>query len=192
MESCKEINLAQQVTAKELFDRVLEWFRLNYGNYDFFMERDVEWTLHQKFRETVASGNLPFEVFNNFPIMKGDRRGICTDLAILNMQGKVEVAVELKFEPDHQRGFGPRRNVWPTRLNPSVVFWKAGVEKDVERAQQYVSKGKAKMAVTMFVDEGGLFRHRRPPSSETKWVDWKCGGSNPRMISLLIGFFVTC
>ena len=182
--------MTQQVTAKELFDEVLKWFRLNYGNYDFFMERDIEWTLQQKFSEIITSNNLSFEVFNNYPIMKGGRGSVCTDLAILNRQGEVEVAVELKFEPDHQRGYGPKRNVWPTRLNPSVVFWQDGVEKDVLRAQQYVSQGKAKMAVTMFVDEGGLFRHRRPPSSEAEWVDWECGGNNPRMISLLIGFFV--
>jgi hypothetical protein len=183
--------LASQVTAEELFNQVLDWFRVNCGNYEFFMERDVEWALQQKLREKAATGNLSFEVFNNFPIMGSDRRSICADLAILDMQGEVEVAVELKFEPDHRRGFGPRRNTWPTRLDPSVVFWKEGVEKDVERAQQYVSQGRAKIAVTMFVDEGGLFRHRRPPSIKTEWVDWKCGGNNPRTISLLIGLFVT-
>jgi len=132
---------------------------------------------------------LPFKVYNDFPMLKARRRSLTTDLAILNKQDEVELAIEFKYEPDHQRGIGINRNIWPSKLSPSVVFWgKEGVKKDVERAKQYVNQKKAESAVTIFVDEGGLFRHRKPYRG-TRWIDWNCGGKNPRRISLLIGYF---
>lgn len=178
-----------QISVMKLFEQALDWFRSNYGNYEFFAERDVVWTIQQKLREIIIENNLPFEVYNDFPILKARRRSLTTDLAILNKQNEVELAVEFKYEPDHQRGSGINKNIWPSKLSPSVVFWgKEGVKKDVERARQYVDQKKAKLASILFVDEGGLFRHRKPHQN-TKWVDWNCGGRNPRKISLLIGYF---
>jgi hypothetical protein len=43
--------------------------------------------------------------------------------------------MEFKYEPDHRR-----RGFWPTKF--PVVFWKEGVGKDIERASQYVKKGR--------------------------------------------------
>lgn len=180
--------MREQTTAENLFKQVLDWLKLNYGNYDFFVERDLVWTFHQRLKEMICESNLPFEVYNDFPMIKAERRSLCTDLAILNQRNEVELAVEFKYEPDHQRGFGAKRDIWSSKLSPSVVFWgKEGVEKDVERARQYVSQKKAKVAISLFIDEGGLFRHRQPPQN-TKWVDWSCGGKKPRKIALLIGY----
>jgi len=121
--------------------------------------------------------------------MKVQRGSITTDLAILNDRNEVEVAIEFKYEPDHQRGRGVNKSIWPTKLSPSVVFWgKEGVEKDVKKAKQYVDQKKAKLAIVVFVDEGGLFRHRDPHPG-TNWVDWGCSGEKSRKISLLIGYF---
>jgi hypothetical protein len=181
--------MSEQTTAKKLFEQTLEWFGSNYGNYEFFLERDLVWTIQQKLREIIAENSLQFEVFNDFPIKKAQRRSLTTDLAILNKRNEVELAIEFKYEPDHQRGVGIEKNIWPSKLNPSVVFWgKDGVKKDVERARHYVDQKKAKLAMTIFVDEGGFFRHREPHQG-TKWVDLNCGGKNPRKISLLIGCF---
>jgi len=178
-----------QIIAEELFEQTLEWLRLSYGNYDFFLERDLVWTVQQKLREIITENGLQFEVYNDYPIMKAQRRSRTVDLAILNKRNEVELAVEFKYEPDHARGSGAKRDIWPSKLNPSVVFWgKDGVGKDVERARQYVGQKKAKKAMTVFVDEGGLFRHRMPHQG-TKWVDWNCGGKKPRKLSLLIGSF---
>ena len=182
------VGMSRQITAKKLFEQALEWFRSNYGNYEFFTERDVVWVIQQKLREMIAKNLLSFEVYNDFPIVKARRRSLTTDLAILNKQNEVELAIEFKYEPDHQRGVGINKNIWPSKLSPSVVFWgKEGVKKDVERARQYVDQKKAKLAITIFIDEGCLFRHREPHQN-TKWVDWNCG-KNPRKISLLTGYF---
>ena len=180
--------MSEQTSAEKLFTQVLDWFQLNYGNYDFFVERDVVWTFQQRLTEMVCENNLPFEVYNDFPMIKAERRSFCTDLAVLNRRNEVELAVELKYEPDHRRGFGVMRDIWPTKLSPSVVFWgEEGVEKDVERARQYVSQRIAKSAISLFIDEGGLFRHRQPPQN-TKWTDWNCGGKKPRKVAMLIGY----
>src|SRR6266700_1948153 len=70
---------------------------------------------------------LPFRVFHDYPILPGKRRSLCVDLAILNTDSLVEVAVEFKYEPSHNRS-----DIWPTKLKPSVVFWgDDGVGKDV-------------------------------------------------------------
>lgn len=182
--------MSKQITAKELFEQTLEWLRSNYGNYEFFLERDLVWTIQQRLRKVTAEDDLQFKVYNDFPIAKGQRRSLTTDLAILNKRNEVELAIEFKYEPDHQRGVGGNRNIWPSKLNPSVVFWgKEGVGKDVERARQYVDQKSAKAAMTVFVDEGRLFRHRQPHPN-TKWFDWNCDGKKPRKISLLIGYFL--
>ena len=186
---CAAVKMNTQTTAKELFEQTLEWLRSNYGNYDFFLERDLVWTVQLKLREMIAENNLQFEVYNDFPIMKAQRRSRTVDLAILNKRNEVELAVEFKYEPDHKRSFGAKKDIWPSKFDPSVVFWgKDGVGKDVKRAKQYVDQERAKEAMTVFVDEGGFFRHREPHQG-TKWIDWNCGGRKPREISLLIGYF---
>lgn len=162
--------------AKKLFDQALDWFRVNYGEYEFFMERDLVWVLQQKIWEMIDEDGVPLEVYHNFSIAD-----VQTDLALLNKENEVELAIEFKYEPDHRR-----RGFLLTRF--PVVFWREGVGKDVERAKQYVKQEKAKIAIAIFVDEGSYFRHRKPYSN-TKWVDWNCGGKNSRKISLLVGDF---
>ena len=106
---------------------------------------------------------------------------------ILNEDNQVELAIEFKYEPDHERGKGPNNDIWPTKLDPSVVFWgKEGVLKDVERCKKFIKKEVAKVAVSIFIDEGGLFRHRDPHSG-TKWIDWD--SIDKQKISILIGYF---
>lgn len=183
------IELSKEITAEKLFEMTLDWLKLNYGDYEFFAERDLVWTMQNKLRAITIADNLSFKVYNDFPIIKAMRRSLTTDLAILNERNEVEVAVEFKYEPDHQRGTGATKSIWPSKLSPSVVFWgKEGVAKDVERAKRYVDQKKSKLGIAVFIDEGRLFRHRHPHLG-TKWIDWDCSGRNPRKISLLIGIF---
>ena len=67
------MKMSEQITAREMFEQTLEWLKSNYGNYDFFLERDLVWTIQQKLREIIAEDNLQFEVYNDFPIAKGQR-----------------------------------------------------------------------------------------------------------------------
>lgn len=166
--------------AAELFENALEWLRLNYAQFQFFAERDVVWTLQRYISSQIKLQGKPYSVFNDFPILPGNRRSICADLVLLNEENSIEVAAEFKYEPSHLR-----RDIWPTKLNPSVVFWgNDGVKKDVERVQEFVERRKAKIAYSIFIDENGLFRHRLPHPG-TIWVDWKISDEIPHRVSLL-------
>jgi len=128
--------------ASELFEHAIAWLKDNYGQFQFFVERDIVWTLQQYLVSQIKEYGLPFRIFNDYPILPGNRRSLCADLAILNTDSLVEVAAEFKYEPSHTRG-----DIWPTKLKPSVVFWRDdGVGKDVKRVQDYVAMGKAKVA----------------------------------------------
>ena len=126
----------------------------------------------------IEDHNLPYKVFNDYPILPAKRRSICTDLAILDRKDSVKVAIEFKYEPSHRRS-----DIWGTKF--PVVFWgDDGVRKDIKRAQEYVTKGVAKAAYSVFIDEGGYFRHQEPhPGSE--WIDWGPGEASLNRVSLL-------
>jgi len=164
----------------------LVWLWEHYGEFRFFTERDVVWTMQRRFLDTIKQQGLPFSVFSDFPIQPGARRALSADLAILRPNERVAVALEFKYEPDHRRGHGSEREIWPTKLSPSVVFWGAeGVLKDIERIRQWVSDGRTEAGFTIFIDEGGLFRNREPhPGAE--WFDIQSGGNRGRRISVLL------
>ena len=156
------------MSATELFENAMDWLREHYGEYRFFAERDVVWTVQKHILATIEDAQLPYRVFNDLTISKGIR----ADLAILDA-GSIEVAVEFKYEPSHSRSTERGGDIWPTKLDPSVVFWTGAgsVAKDVQRTREYVEQGKAKAAYSVFIDEGGEFSHRNPhPGSE--WRDW--------------------
>lgn len=156
-----------------MFENAMEWLREHYGEYRFFAERDVVWTVQMRIAAQIQNAGLPYRVFNDHTLSKGTR----ADLVVLD-GGSVAVAAEFKYEPSHARSTGYGGDIWFTKLSPSVVFWTvpqaskdSSVEKDVQRVRQYVDEGKANAAYSVFIDEGGAFSHRDPhPGSE--WQDW--------------------
>jgi hypothetical protein len=171
---------------ERVFLESLDWLRTQYGSYRFFAERDLVWTLQEDLRGRLARAGLPSLVFNDFPMLKGNRRALSADIALVDPHGHVALAAEFKYEPDHRRG-GPHAEIWPTKLQPSVVFWDTeGVLKDVQRIREFVDQGRTPVAYSIFVDEGGHFRHRSPHPG-TEWQDWDCGGARPRRVSVLLG-----
>ena len=154
--------------ATDLLENALEWLRENYSNFRFFAERDVVWTVQMRLIKVIEAQQLPYTVFNDYPILPGKRRSLSADLAILSRDGSVQVAVEFKYEPSHSR-----RDILSSKF--PVVSWGAdGVGKDMNRVQEFVAKGKARVAYAVLVDEGGYFRSR-PPHPGGKWVDWGNG-----------------
>lgn len=153
--------------AVELFEGAISWLRENYGGFRFFVERDIVWTIQTHIIGLIGKQNLAYRIFHNFPVLPGKR----PDLAILAPDNSIEVAAEFKYEPSHDRKF---TDVWPTKL--PVVFWEAGVGKDMERIEEFVSRGKVKVAYLVFIDEGGDFRWREP-FTNSEWIDWSSGVS---------------
>mgnify|MGYP001567068831 CR=1 FL=1 len=167
--------------AKELFDEALEWLKKNYNKHDFFNERDIEYRLHKYIKDKISEKNLPFQVFNDWPLESGRKY---VDLVIRKKDEtsdfKVEVAIELKYEPDKKRGGDDLRK---GKLEQSTVFWcnkqgQSSVEGDIKRAHDYVWDKKATAAYAIFVDEGCRFyyKHKHDKPDVAKWDEgWKKG-----------------
>jgi hypothetical protein len=172
--------------ADSLFRDTLEWLRQHYGDYRFRLERDLVWTIEERLCAVVEERRLPLRVFGGYPIGAARPRRMNVDIALLDEAGRLALAAEFKYEPDHQRG-GASGDVWPTKLVPSVVFWtgEGSVLKDVQRINELVASGWAAVAYLVFVDEGGQFR-RYPPHPGAAWQDWNCGGLRPRQVSVLL------
>ena len=158
------------IAAKEVLEEALEWLRENYPVYRFFVERDVVWTVQSKIAQQIAEAHLPYKVFNDHPVLPGTRRHISADLALLEVQtGAIEVVAEFKYEPSHQRA-----DVDILKQKLPVVFWGEGVIEDTRRIREFVSRGRAKAAYAVFIDEGGYFR-KRPAPPGSQWREWGNG-----------------
>ncbi len=152
--------------AYQLFNDTMIWLRDNYSGFCFFTERDVVWIVQTQMCQRIIDSKLPYKVFNDYPMIKGNRRSLSTDLAILDADNNVQVAIEFKYEPDHRRGGNDIiKEKFP------VVSW-SEVGKDIERIYEYIAKNKAQYACSIFVDEGGAFHHR-PAHPRSEWMDWK-------------------
>ena len=152
--------------AVELFEATLRWLQSRYSDFRFFTERDIVWTVQLRLLAEIAELGLPYRAFNDHTI----RRGIRADLVILDGDS-LEVAAEFKYEPSHDRAVDLGGDIWSSKF--PVVFWtgEGSVEKDVQRVQDYVQHGNAKAAYSVFIDEGGAFRHRDPHPGG-RWSDW--------------------
>lgn len=163
--------------AHDLFDDAVEWLRLGYGEFVFFAERDLVWTLQTRMRREIDDRGLPLRVYNDYPVLLGTRRARSADLVLLDGD-EVALAVEMKYEPSHAR-----TDILQGKL--PVVFWGVeGVAKDIGRVREFVASGRVDRAISMFVDEGGAFRHR-PPHPGSRWIDWSVEGPDWLRPSLL-------
>jgi hypothetical protein len=147
----------------DLFEEAMQWLSDHYRDFRFYTERDIVWTVQSSLNDRIKAARLPYRVFDDYPMLPGQR----ADIVILE-NDTVEVAVEFKFEPSHARS---GVDILPSKF--PVVFWdKEGVGKDVRRVREFVSHGTARVGYSIFIDEGGYFRHR-PAHPGSYWLDWK-------------------
>ena len=59
-----------------LFEDTLDWLRINYDEFRFFVERDLVWTAQKRLSLQVAERDLPLSVFNDYPMLPGNRRSL--------------------------------------------------------------------------------------------------------------------
>ncbi|HCS53140.1 hypothetical protein [uncultured Rubinisphaera sp.] len=157
------------LSPNDIFLDALAWFVESYDDFTFYTERDLVWTIQSRISKTLTQLDTPLRVFNDYPILRANRRSLCVDIAIMAPDSnRIELAAEFKYEPDHSRTDIPKTKF-------PVVFWgKDGVAKDIERAQQFVNEKQTLICYTIFVDEGGAFRHRDPHPNST-WESWGDG-----------------
>jgi hypothetical protein len=155
------------LTAVSLFDEAIDWLRQHYGEYEFWAERDLVWTVQTRLRRMITERRLPDSVFNDYPLLPGTRRARSADLVIRDADRTVLVAAEFKYEPSHDRA---EFRELPGKL-PAVFWGIDGVAKDLMRIREFVDQARARAAIAVFVDEGGYFRNR-PAQPGSAWRDW--------------------
>jgi hypothetical protein len=154
--------------ASALFEESVAWLQQHYGEFEFWVERDLVWTVQGRLRELISERGLPWTVFNDYPLLPGSRRARSADLVIRDAASGVLIAAEFKYEPSHHRA---EFRALPGKL--PVVFWGMdGVAKDLAQIHEFVDVGAAFAAFVVFIDEGRHFRHR-PAHAGAEWRDWE-------------------
>jgi len=170
--------------AATLFENTMDWLRDAYGEYRFFSERDIVWTVQLRLLEEVEQANLPYRVFDEHKIRKSARSG--ADLAIVE-GGSVAVAAEFKYEPSPER----KAPLQPESKGNSLTRKRARqraqdilgsklprcdwgeIEKDIEKVRVYFHEDAVPASYAILIDEGGHWcrlYHNPPDGSE--WRDW--------------------
>ena len=111
----------------------------------------------------IAKRRLDLQVSSDHLLERGPERARRADLALVDPKGRVDVALELRWEPDH------RRPDLPTAKLPQVS-WKAIVG-DAQRVRRWVKDGRCAVGMSVFLDEAGYYRIREAPRGTT-WQDW--------------------
>jgi hypothetical protein len=159
----------------DLFEQTFSWLQEHYAEFRFFTERDIVWTVQNRLVDLIRTAKVECRVYNDYPMLPGQR----ADIAIIE-NGIADVAVEFKYEPSHMRsGVDILSSKFP------VVFWdRDGVGRDVGRIREFVRQGKIRVGYSVFIDEGGYFRHRSPhPGSH--WLDWDVSIDGTGHVSIL-------
>jgi len=158
--------------AYKLFKESLDWLRENYGSFTFFTERDLEWMLQTHIADEITQKNLPYRIFNDWPIERGKKYA---DLVIRSTtesdEFKVEVAIEIKYEPDHKR-----KDFRKKKLESPIVSWsdntnQSSVTGDVKRIKTFVEADRAVTGYAIFIDEGSYFRNKKKMPDGCEWYD---------------------
>jgi hypothetical protein len=175
----REVKVEENVdAAAALFEEAVAWLQEHYDEFEFWVERDLVWTVQSRLRQVVRERSLPFGVLNDYPLLPGARRALSADLVVRDADTTVLVAVEFKYEPSHKR-----TELLPGKL--PVVFWgDDGVAKDIRRIREFVERGVARVAYAVFLDEGGYFRHR-PPHPGAAWRAWPPSRQGGHQVSAL-------
>lgn len=136
-----------------LIEEAIAWLQEHYNDFRFYTERDIVWTVQNHLVNRIDKESLPYRIYNDYPMLPGQRADI-----VITKNGSVDVAMEFKYEPSHVRS---GMDILPSKF--PVVFWdRDGVGKDVGRVREFVSQGRSRVGYSIFIDEGGYFRHRSP------------------------------
>lgn len=180
------------VISNKIFSIALEKLKNNYTKFLFFTERDIEWTLQLLMISELKEKNSPLKIYNNFSLKNSSNNKVKIDLITVDDEN-LELALEIKYEPDHRRCLKPYLEIRPEKLNPSVVFWSTkskdtSVEKDIKKIKDLVNSKLCKTGISLFFDEGRLFRNRNC-FEDSYWVDWEFNDKRIPSISILAAKF---
>jgi hypothetical protein len=154
---------AMVAAAEQLFLDTLGWLGAANATTVFYQERDIVYTLQRRLCQLLERDDLPWTVFNDYPMLPGPRRALSADLALL-CDGDVALAAEFKYEPCHKRRDIPRQKF-------PVTVW-SDIAKDTLRAREFVYQGRVAVAYAVCIDEGGYLA-RRDLSIFEEHLEWQ-------------------
>ena len=134
-------------TAERVFLDALSWLGNRYGEQVFYVERDVVYAVQTRLNQLVAARDTSLRVYNDYPVLRGARRGLSADLVLLGPSQEIAVAAEFKYEPCHRR-----HDVLKNKL--PVTVW-ADIVKDTTRVREFVDNGNVHVGYAVVIDEGG-------------------------------------
>lgn len=163
------------MNASWLVETAIDRLRENYWRVPFYVERDIVWTVQRELQALCIEHAPELRVHNDFPILPGNRRALCVDLALVDENHTIHAAIEFKYEPSHLRG---GVDIWPTKF--PVVFW-SSVLADITRAERFVADGRSPIGYAILIDEGGHFSRRDPIAGGT-WRAWETDDGRPPVL----------
>jgi len=163
-------------TAERVFLDALHWLGAHYGERAFYVERDIVYTVQSKLNDLVVERGLPLTVYNDFPMLAGQRRHLSADLCLVERNGLVAVAAEFKYEPCHQR-----LDVLKTKL--PVTVW-AEILKDTARVRDFVEATKTPVGYAICIDEGNYLA-RRDLSIYDQQLSWAAAPRHTHPVTAL-------
>jgi hypothetical protein len=157
------------MNANDLFLSAMDWLKLTYNDQRFYKERDLVWLLQTRLTRLTA-GSTDVTVYNDHRIEIDGHRRYC-DLVLVSASdpSRIPVAVELKYEPAHER-----TDIFAGKF-PACFWDRDGIGDDVAKVRSLGAHG-VESAHAILVDEGRYWRSLREPHEGAKWVDWDCGG----------------
>jgi len=143
---------------KFYFFFALTWLLEKYETFNFFKERDIEWTLQTKLLSLIKNENILHKINCDYKLSPDEN--VRPDIVFLNPSGECLLAVELKYEPSHKRP-----DISATKL--PVTFWHE-ILKDFEKCQRYVETNQTKTAISVLIDEGNFYGNKVFPEGVEK------------------------
>ncbi|MCK6479425.1 MAG: hypothetical protein L6R43_04535 [Planctomycetes bacterium] len=155
-----------EAAAVDLFEGAVRRLFENFGSHRFFTERDVVAEVQRALLRIIETHHLPLGVFHDFRIGSKRGKGPVADLVIVGENEVVLLASEWKFEPNHARATGERRDLLERKF--PVVIWQE-VVKDMDRARDFAESHGVPVSYAILVDEGGHFRERKHKGIGCGW-----------------------
>lgn len=167
----------------KIFEEAVRWLQINYITFNFFHERDIEWTLQTHLIEEIKKRNIPLNVNFNYRMPNKD----LVDIVLQELEtNHIYLAVELKYEPDHKRV-----DIAPGKLIPSKVFWDSernhGVIQDIKRIDEIIKNRYCDVGYVVFIDEGSHHSLNKAPDG-CIWdnIGWGKSRYSDNKISVLV------
>ena len=103
------------LTASALVEEAVDWLREHYGEFEFWVERDLVWTVQTHLRQVIGERGLPYLVLNDYPMLAGSRRSVSADLVVRDrrtgaMEEECPRTVSGVFQEGEEGAQGGRRS----------------------------------------------------------------------------------